>query len=46
VVDQDQAFGMGSQKGLHLFKYPRFSVTIIGYHTKVVILYRPRKRLI
>ena len=40
-VDPEQAFGECShtrwrQKGLHLLKYPRFSVTIIGYHTKVV----------
>jgi len=35
----------GRQKGLHLFKYPKFSVTIVGYHTKVVIFYKTRKWL-
>jgi len=41
VADPDQAFGGQSNKEtskiLHLFKYPSFSATIIGYHRKVVI---------
>jgi len=47
VADLDQASGgesnRGVSKSLHLFKYPSFSATIVGYHTKVVIFSRPRK---
>jgi len=49
VADPDQGFGgklnKGAPKSLHLFKYPSFSVTIIGYHTKVVTFSRPTKWL-
>ena len=50
VADPDQAFGegksnKGAPKSLHLFKYPSFSATIVGYHTKVVTFSRPRKWL-
>ena len=32
----------GCQKCIHLFKYPSFFVTVIGYHTKVVMFCRPK----
>jgi len=39
VADPYQTFGgksnKGTQKSLHLFKCPKFSVNIVGYHTKV-----------
>jgi len=35
----------GAKKGFHLFKYPRFSVTIVDYHAKVFTFCRPRKWL-
>jgi len=33
----------GAPKSIHLFRYPSFSATIVGYHTKVVTFSRPRK---
>jgi len=33
----------GNQEGLHLLKYQRFSTTIVGCHTKVVTICRPKK---
>jgi len=35
----------GAPESLHLYKYPIFCVTIVWYHTKVVIFSRPRKWL-
>jgi len=37
VADPDQTFG-GAKKfsRLHLFKHPKLSVKIVGYHAKVV----------
>jgi len=35
----------GAEKVFYLFKYPSFSVTIVGYHTKVVTFCTPRKWL-
>ena len=49
MADPDQALGSQSKKGapkrIHIFNYPSFFVTIIGYHTKVVTISRPRKWL-
>jgi len=33
----------GTPKIIYLLKYPSFSMTIVGYHAKVVTLFRPRK---
>jgi len=44
---QTRGLGEQSNKGVpkspHLFKYSSFSVTIVGYHAKVVTFSRPRK---
>jgi len=36
---------LNTPKSIHLFKYPSFSATIVGYHTKVVTFFRSRKWL-
>jgi len=33
------------RQNLHLFKYPNFSATIVGYHTKVITFHRSRNWL-
>jgi len=44
---QTRHLGRQSPKSsrLHLFKYPKFSVKIVGYHAKVVTFCKPRKWL-
>jgi len=41
----DEQSNKGAPNSFQLFKYPSFSATIFGYHTKVVTFSRPRKWL-